>query len=150
MVTEHPISIPSSRLKELNQTTPLESPLWIKHPGDDDSVLALPEVFVQLGCLNFLRQWEYKYDHDYTYLPVFQGKAELVNERAHQCLERLRHSITCWGDTSMILEHIEEPWTKIDFGTLHYCRDFNKIRRWTAENAVTELTLSNLWWGGGI
>lgn len=149
LLLEHPISIPTSKLPELNQSTPADSSSWIRDPNDQDSILALPQVFVDLGCLNFLRQWSSKFDdHDYSNLKSFQGGQKLVDDRAHQCLERLRHSITCWGDTTVILEFIDEPWTKVDFGTLHYCRDFEEIRQWTKESAVRHVTLDNLWWGG--
>ncbi|EPE30615.1 hypothetical protein GLAREA_03582 [Glarea lozoyensis ATCC 20868] len=148
IIPKHPISIPSSRLAELNQSTPADSPLWIRDPNNRDSVLALPQVFVDLGCLNFLRQWSSKFDHDYSYLKVFQDGDKTVNDRAHQCLERLRHSISCWGDTTVILEFIDEPYTKVDFGTLHYCRDFDRIGQWIKENGVKEVELDNLWWGG--
>jgi hypothetical protein len=61
---------------------------WVRGPVDPASILALPEVFVQLGCVNFLRQLSYSNERDFSHLPSFQGGISKVWERAHQCLER--------------------------------------------------------------
>ena len=143
-------------MPDLNQSTPPDDFSWIRHPKDPNSLLALPEVFVQLGCLNFLRQWSYSADRDFSYLASFQGEDPVVWDRAHQCLERLREAVMCWADTGVLLKYFnpspkegEENQLVFDMGTYHYCRNFEKIRAWTEENAVDSVVMENLWWSGG-
>ena len=61
----------------------------------------------------------------------------------------------CWGDVGSILLHhggnttaSGHDDTVFDFGTLHYCRNFESIVEWTRENGVKSVTMDNLWWGG--
>jgi Mycotoxin biosynthesis protein UstYa len=95
---ETPIAIPSNRLADLNHSFH-EDAEWVRDPVDPASILALPEVFVQLGYVNFLRQLIYRNKRDYGHLPSFQGSILNVWERAHQCLERLRQTVMCGADT---------------------------------------------------
>lgn len=38
------------------------------------------EVFHQIHCLDFIRQYTYKDEYDYSALPSFDGSARLVRE----------------------------------------------------------------------
>ncbi|KAI2994338.1 transcriptional regulator family: Fungal Specific TF [Aspergillus niger] len=156
-LAEHPISIPADRLQSLGQLDSADDPAWVRDPGDASAILALPEYAVQLGCLNFLRQLGYRSDDNFTHLPSFQGENSLVWDRAYQCIERLRHAIMCWGDVGAVTLYYNGETTSetelfrdvsFDFGTLHYCRNFDSINQWTKENGVGAATMNNLWWGG--
>ncbi|SPQ23033.1 64a0ad20-e7e3-43d1-b9e2-d08983336c34 [Thermothielavioides terrestris] len=161
LLPKHPISISASRLHDLAQPGPADAPTWVRNPEDPDSILALPEYAVQLGCLNFLRQVGYRTSRDYTHLKAFQGGEDLVWERAYQCLERLRQAVMCWGDVGAITLYYDDhgkpnemPGSEsdrdvsFDFGTLHYCRNFDTLNHWTKRNGVQSVTMDNLWWGG--
>jgi hypothetical protein len=64
-------------------------------------------------------------------------------------MERIRQSVMCWSDTAVILQEIDDQGRLVyDFGTQHYCRDFDRIKRWTKANEVKDMTMDNLWWGG--
>ncbi|GAQ47691.1 hypothetical protein CBS76997_1563 [Aspergillus niger] len=157
LLPQHPISIPADRLQSLGQLDSADDPAWVRDPGDASAILALPEYAVQLGCLNFLRQLGYRSDDNFTHLPSFQGENSLVWDRAYQCIERLRHAIMCWGDVGAVTLYYNGETTSetelfrdvsFDFGTLHYCRNFDSINQWTKENGVGAATMNNLWWGG--
>ena len=153
-IQENPIAIPSSRLVDLNHNSE-EDAEWVRDPAGSESILALPEVFVQLGCINFLRQLSYSNERDYTHLACFQGGSSVVWQRAYQCLERLRQMVMCWADTSVILQEYDPDPPEGQEGRLlfhmdsyHRCRDFDRIKKWTENNAVENVTMNNLWWGG--
>ncbi|KAI0151864.1 hypothetical protein GGR57DRAFT_470578 [Xylariaceae sp. FL1272] len=155
ILPKYPIGIPKARLQDLNQS---EDGDWAHAPGDENTILAIPEYVAQLGCLNFIRQWSYfpRVDnlyYDYSYLASFQGGKEVVLERTHQCLERLRQAVMCWADSSVVIKYadVAEDFKKrwmLDFGTYHNCRNFDKLQAWTRNNAITSVSMQNLWWSG--
>ena len=127
----------------------------------EDSALAIPEVFVQLQCLNLLRQHlepgrrnSTEFTYDYRSLPVFEGSPEKVILRADLCIERLRDAIMCWSDLSTILQDVKEPVdgghpvSGLRFDSRHKCRDLDAVREWTEQNAVRAVRMDNAWWGG--
>ncbi|KAH8199894.1 hypothetical protein TruAng_005950 [Truncatella angustata] len=153
---ESPIAIPKTRLHDLDIETNRD---FVHLPRDKKSVLALPEVFVQLGCINLLRQnlnRRLKDNSTYTKNPAFQGSEEDILHRADLCIERLRDAFMCWGDVSSVLQTLtvetanETPRSEIDFGTNHKCRDFDAIAAWTTEHAVKAVRMRDMWWGGRI
>jgi hypothetical protein len=110
-------------------------------------IVALPEVFVHLGCLDFLRQWNYKSKRDFTNLAYFQGGKPLIWERTHQCSERFRLPIICWAGTGVLVRHVKHHHTEgqechllLDMGTSHDCCGLREDR--------VERTKDNLWWVG--
>ncbi|KAK4182492.1 hypothetical protein QBC35DRAFT_547472 [Podospora australis] len=155
---KHPISIPRSRLSTLQISS--EYPAHV--PRDPTSVLAIPEVFVQLECLSLLRQHlAYRanpnYTHHYDNLPAFKGNNSVVMRRADLCVERLRNTITCRSDLSTILQDLvppkkqgDHPASGLHFDAYHKCRDLEAIRGWTEEHAVRAVRLDNAWWGGRV
>ncbi|KAI1264677.1 hypothetical protein F5Y18DRAFT_389778 [Xylariaceae sp. FL1019] len=155
ILPRHPIGIPKAKLQDLSQSVDVD---WAHAPGDSNTILAISEYVAQLGCLNFIRQWSYfpRVDnlyYDYSYLASFQGGEEVVLERTHQCLERLRQAVMCWADSGVVIKYAEvtedlrERWI-LDFGTYHNCRDFDKLQAWTHNNAITSVSMQNLWWSG--
>jgi len=126
-------------------------------PRVENQVLAVPEVFVQLQCVNLIRQHLARHTDkaNYDYLPSFKGGEETVMRRADQCVERLRHTLMCWSDLGTILQGLEEepgkePRSFLDFATLHKCRNFDAVRDWTVANAVRAVKMDNAWWGGRV
>lgn len=126
-------------------------------PRDKTNVLALPEVFIQLGCVNLLRQHinhRLKDNSTYGKNPAFQGSQEDVLHRADLCIERLRETFMCWGDLASILQTLTPvaeggtPRSNIDLGSSHKCRNFDAVAEWTQENAVKAVRMSDMWWGG--
>ncbi|KAK4240936.1 hypothetical protein C8A03DRAFT_41566 [Achaetomium macrosporum] len=158
ILPEHPISIPASKLGALNQSYPADDGDWIRDPEDPDAILGIPEYAAQLGCLNYLRQWSYSAQRDYSYLASFQSSDRVAQwERAHRCLERLRQAVMCWSDTGSLIKYwpdknaaADRPGEVLhyDMGTYHYCRDFDKIQDWTRANSVKSVRMQNLWWSG--
>ncbi|KAL4899981.1 hypothetical protein BDW74DRAFT_183117 [Aspergillus multicolor] len=165
LLPPHPIAIPASHLPNLNLTTDTglepESASeyeFISSPNTPTSLLALPEVFVQLHCLNLLRLHGQRDEiPNGTYdLPSFQGTEEQVSQRVEQCLDRLRTTFLCWSDIAPILMYFEDGdrearrAKKYDFGTRHRCRDFGALRDWTRENGVEGVVMGDAWWGGSL
>jgi hypothetical protein len=116
-------------------------------------VLAVPEVFIQLNCLNFLRRYSQKENHNYSYLKAFNVSTEAVKANVNLCLDRLRHDFMCWADTG--LNFYSTQWDQaagkvvrkgMDFGTLHYCRNFDVITSWTSDNGVRDVLMDEDKW----
>ncbi|KAE8356754.1 hypothetical protein BDV28DRAFT_163767 [Aspergillus coremiiformis] len=128
-------------------------PNWVRPPGKTDNVLALPEVFVQLECLNLLRLHAQSDETDSGHLPSFRGREGDVYHRLEQCFDRLRTAVLCWSDIAPVLQEYEDDnlhthVVKYDFATKHKCRNFPAIRAWTLANGVQGVQMNNAWWGG--
>ncbi|KAF4513343.1 hypothetical protein G6O67_000622 [Ophiocordyceps sinensis] len=151
---DHPIAIPARQLKTLH----LPRSSYAHTPRSPDSILAIPEVFVQLECVNLLRQhYAHRKDEGYDYSPLaaFGGPHHVVLRRADLCIERLRDAIMCWGDLSAILQGLHigehgEPHSDVRLDAAHKCRDLDAVREWTEKNAVRAVRMDNAWWGGRV
>lgn len=129
-------------------------------PRDETAVLALPEAFVQLGCIQLLRQHVVRTRNNsttaYARNAAFQGSEGQIMRRADQCIERLRQTVMCWGDLSSVLQNItipedgSKPRSAMDLATRHKCRDFDMVAQWTKANAVEAVRMNDLWWGGKV
>ncbi|KAJ9606923.1 hypothetical protein H2200_008934 [Cladophialophora chaetospira] len=110
---------------------------WATLPHDNESIIAIPEMSLQMQCLNFLRQHTYSDQYDYTHLRTFYGAAQDVSQRVDRCLERLRMAFMCAADLTPILRigHVDgkQGW---DLKTLHKCRNVEKLQFWSAGKAV--------------
>ncbi|KAM7195068.1 protein of unknown function (DUF3328) domain containing protein [Rhypophila sp. PSN 637] len=157
LLPESPIAIPRSHLKDLD--IQYESNM-LHPPRDESSVLALPEVFIQLGCIQLIRQHTVHQRQNstayYARKPAFQGSQSEIMRRVDLCIDRLRETIMCWGDLSSVLQNItfDEgkaiPRSAVDFATRHKCRDVGGVAKWTEENAVRAVRMKDLWWGGKV
>lgn len=154
-IIDHPIAIPANKAKQLH----LFSGSYAHTPRAPDSILAIPEVFVQLECLNLLRQHfarRKNKNHDFGYSAAFDGPSEVVMHRADLCIERLRDAILCWGDLSTLLQDLvpgaddAHPKSEMRFDAVHQCRNLDSIREWTKRNAVRAVRMDNAWWGGRV
>lgn len=127
-------------------------------PRDATRVLALPEVFVQLSCINLLRRHAARLQDNHTYdkSPAFQGSEAEIMHRADLCIERLRETVMCWADLSSIVQLVitapkdNAPRSAIDLASKHKCRNFNAVAKWTDENAIKAVRMKDMWWGGRV
>jgi hypothetical protein len=59
----------------------------------------------------------------------------MANRRLEHCLDLLRQEVQCYGSTTLIphkhFDGLERPY--IDSDQIHTCRDFNTLRKFTAE-----------------
>jgi len=136
----HPIKIPASELSDIPRSHLREA-----KPGpSDNDVISIPEVFVQLSCLNLARQYVFRWDYDVSGARSLQGSDDVVLERVDKCLQRLRVAFMCWSDVTPILKPVDAHGDIIsngDLRTLHYCRDFDRILRWTERNGLIDRNL---------
>lgn len=133
------IQIPQTRLLCLNQT---ENRNWIRSEDSTDEVLTIPEAFVQLRCLKFLRQRTLAVDYGSCYNQVHTSlePEDVLMRRADRCIVRLRKAFTCCADVTPILFKIMSNGNKrMDLETLQYCRNFDDILAWTRERKVQVL-----------
>lgn len=157
----HPIAIPADRLPELGLAAGGHD--YVHLPRDKSRVLAIPEVYVQLECLNLVRQHIDKTRGLGTSddVPAFQGSHEAVAQRLYLCIERLRNTLMCWSDLSSMLrpkmgavdggvnmEDGERAHFGLDFSTRHKCRDMGAVAQWMEQNASGAVRMNNSWWGG--
>ncbi|TVY38938.1 Cyclochlorotine biosynthesis protein [Lachnellula subtilissima] len=105
---------------------------------------ALVEVFHQLHCLNLIRQFtwrDYYPKHpDIILMPSDLQDSE-VGTRMHvdHCIEALRISLMCHGDTTPYLIELDPTQTnglKADFSPHHKCRDFGNLVKYVQEHAL--------------
>ena len=70
-------------------------------------------------------------------------KSTAVGQRMHadHCIEELRKTIMCYGDTTPMLVEIlpDAPiGKKSDFDARHKCRKFDKLQGWMGEHVVNK------------
>ena len=100
----------------------------------------------ELSLQNLLRQHTYRTEFNYSGLPAFSGTEERVMENMNRCIETLRQTLMCSGDTTpyLIMLTPERPGGESpDFNTLHGCRKMDTIMRWSEKNAIMSI-------GGGV
>ena len=105
-------------------------------------------MFVQLECLNFLRQQTYREEYDYSRLPGFQNSSEQVMDKVDGCIRRLRQAIMCDSDVTPWLLTIHPGTNSPDLDTLHYCRNHEHILNTTKSLGASEVNLQLRWLAG--
>ncbi|KAK8090451.1 hypothetical protein PG997_005412 [Apiospora hydei] len=129
------IQFPEDKLQALNKT-PAERYAHTK----DGGVQGFLNVFHQLHCLNFVRQYTYRDQYDYSNVTTFRAPDALVRGHVDHCVETIRKYLMCNADvTPVVFERDESNGVgfKSDFNMRRKCRDFGKIQRWTMENAAS-------------
>lgn len=152
-IVEHPIAIPKSRLLDLNQQVSLDDDTWAHDTSHPESILAIPEVFVQLHCLDIVRRFSYQLQDDDDSVSSSPLNSTVTSwKKVNECLERLRRAVMCWGDTGVIMHYFDtagEPSARNrlldDLSSYHKCRDFEKIKLWMSENRVESTRMDSLW-----
>ncbi|KAJ6555094.1 hypothetical protein DFH09DRAFT_1165509 [Mycena vulgaris] len=110
-------------------------------PGDDGHYIAELDVFHTLHCLNKVRM---ALDPDYypdwristtnNWIPSQKNATEHVSH----CVDWIRQSIMCAGDTSVIVWQWEN-WTNASIvkgNVAHTCRKFDKLQDWGIEHMM--------------
>jgi hypothetical protein len=136
----HPINTSSRHWEaEDSQSWEYLKDAAVSHATD---LLMIPEAFTQLSCLNLVRQYACRDEYDYSDLPAFQGSEETVFQRVDLCLNRLQFAFTCCSDTTPILKFLDAYGNRVggDLRTMHYCRDFEGILRWSREHAIDDVS----------
>ncbi|TKX26560.1 hypothetical protein C1H76_1092 [Elsinoe australis] len=95
-------------------------------------------VFHQLHCLDYIRWYtwgDYYERHNLTN----PQKNSAVGNRMHvdHCIEELRKTLMCYGDTTPMLVEIDPSapiGERSDFDSRHRCRNYEKIRSWMVDH----------------
>ncbi|KAK4455388.1 hypothetical protein QBC34DRAFT_374227 [Podospora aff. communis PSN243] len=132
-----PMNIPFEKLKELNKSTEVD---WQRtKPESGHGVIGNLEVFHQLHCLDFIRQYTYRDQYDYSKQLAFDGTPEQVREHVDHCINSLRIHLQCASDVTPYLIK-RDPRRPLgidpDFNTQHKCRDFERIHRWAKNHEL--------------
>ncbi|KAL9597002.1 MAG: hypothetical protein Q9219_005428 [cf. Caloplaca sp. 3 TL-2023] len=94
-------------------------------------LFATLEVFHQLHCLNFIREYTHK-DYYESRSPSFTDPPSIVRTHVDHCIEMLRQKLTCDADVGIITYNWvavrELPWP--NFNVLHKCRNFDGVVEW--------------------
>ncbi|KAK1973907.1 hypothetical protein LZ30DRAFT_609511 [Colletotrichum cereale] len=130
-----PIHLPEDKLVALNKT-PAEN---YEHVSEElgGGVKGFLNVFHQLHCLNFVRQYTYRDTYDYSNVTTFRASKEIVRGHVDHCIETIRHFLMCQSDVTPVLfeKDLSRPsGSKSDFNIRRKCRSFEKIQAWTVLN----------------
>jgi len=126
------IEIPEEKMGLLNRSA--ETGPW-KRTRSGDGYSALIEVFHQIHCLNLIRQYTWR-DYYFKHFKTADIPGDLrdsdVGLRMHvdHCIETLRISFMCHGDTTPYLVRIdpEAPLgAEADFSPHHKCVKFQPL-----------------------
>ncbi|WDK18393.1 hypothetical protein CGRA01v4_09678 [Colletotrichum graminicola] len=130
-----PIHFPENKLTALNKT-PAEN---YEHVSEElgSGVKGFLNVFHQLHCLNFVRQYTYRDAYDYSNVTTFRANKEIVRGHVDHCIETIRHFLMCQSDVTPVVfeKDLSRPsGSKSDFNMRRKCRNFGKIQAWTVAN----------------
>ncbi|KAL2277824.1 hypothetical protein FJTKL_15115 [Diaporthe vaccinii] len=132
-----PVNIPVDKLGALNKSKDDD---WQRtKPESGGGVIGSLEVFHQIHCLDFIRQYTYKDEYDYSTLPSFDGSPRLVREHVDHCINSLRIYLQCASDVTPYLmrRDTQKPLgIDPDFNTQHKCRNFDAIHAWTKRHEL--------------
>ncbi|TIC95044.1 hypothetical protein CH35J_008772 [Colletotrichum higginsianum] len=130
-----PIHFPEDKLEALNKTPAENYEHVSKHLGG--GVKGFLNVFHQLHCLNFVRQYTYRDAYDYSNVTTFRASKEIVRGHVDHCIETLRHFLMCQSDVTPVVfekDPSRPSGSKSDFNMRRKCRNFGKIQAWTVAN----------------
>ena len=131
-MTDGTVPIPADRMHLINRTA---DPKWSANP-DGSGYRALIEVFHQLHCLDVIRQYTwrdyYPKHSDTVRVPFLLTPDNESVARIHtdHCIEALRLSLMCHGDTTPYLLEIDPKspsGISPDFSMHHKCVKFEPL-----------------------
>ncbi|TQN71031.1 Cyclochlorotine biosynthesis protein O [Colletotrichum shisoi] len=131
-----PIHFPEDKLEALNKT-PAENYEHVSKDLGGGGVKGFLNVFHQLHCLNFVRQYTYRDAYDYSNVTTFRANKEIVRGHVDHCIETLRHFLMCQSDVTPVVfekDPSRPSGSKSDFNMRRKCRNFGKIQAWTVAN----------------
>ncbi|KAJ7691571.1 hypothetical protein B0H17DRAFT_1062933 [Mycena rosella] len=110
-------------------------------PGDDSNYVVTLDVFHSLHCLNKIRM-----ALDPDYYPDWRTSTNRnsstpvrkATEHISHCVDWLRQSLMCAGDTSTIVWQWNDSRnrTEATMATAHTCRKFDKLQEWAEERML--------------
>ncbi|KAJ5113803.1 hypothetical protein N7456_002337 [Penicillium angulare] len=141
------VGIPAESVIDMKKTTdPLSQ--YISVPEDEGTgYIGGLEVFHQLHCLNYIRQFTWFVMDTYTNetLPAeFNIPLKALRMHTDHCIETLRLVLMCQSDVTPVMVKWSEstpPIPEADFNSHHKCRNFDAIVAWNEAHAVKS-------WGG--
>ncbi|KAJ7097046.1 hypothetical protein B0H15DRAFT_945726 [Mycena belliarum] len=110
-------------------------------PGDEGYYIAELDVFHNLHCLNKVRMAldpdyypEWRISTTNNWIPSQKNATEHVSH----CLDWIRQSIMCAGDTSVIVWQWEDSANAsiVKGDVAHTCRNFDRLRDWGHEHTL--------------
>lgn len=133
------ISILHSRIALLNRSAELEDFVEASVTGKSGFIAGV-EVFHQLHCLNYVRQFTWL---DYYENPPNDLNHGAVANRMHvdHCIETLRLALMCNADvTPYLIRSKPEIYAKAesDFSAHHKCKHFDLLTNWMDKNAFKQ------------
>ncbi|KAJ3528758.1 hypothetical protein NM208_g10061 [Fusarium decemcellulare] len=141
-----PVPFPANKLPLVNRSGGMLNDEKLARLGDggkEAPVAANFEVFHQLHCLNYIRQYTWRdwyFRHPDKVIIPLDMLASDVSARMHadHCIDHLRTSLMCHGDTTpffTIIDPSQPLGARGDFSAHHKCRDFERNQSWTKENS---------------
>ncbi|KAI4247944.1 MAG: hypothetical protein L6R42_009450, partial [Xanthoria sp. 1 TBL-2021] len=125
--------LPTAGFRRLNQTLDGNTTRLSDYQGGQ--LFATLEVFHQLHCLNFIREYTHK-DYYESRSPSFTDSPEMVRIHVDHCIEILRQKLTCDADVGVITYNWvavrDLPWP--NFNVLHKCRNFEGVVEWSKKH----------------
>ncbi|KAI5364330.1 Putative mycotoxin biosynthesis protein UstYa [Septoria linicola] len=121
---------------------------YMKAPEEEGGgYVASLEVFHQLHCLNFVRQYYWFLQGQYSnetiphYFTRPLDGPEYWRVHMDHCIETLRLTLMCHADVSPLLVKMntsyDPPRQEAEFSARHRCRNFNKIMAWNKQNGLS-------------
>lgn len=125
-------------ISELENSRLLNKSIHTPIPGLEHTYIGGLDVFHQLHCLNMVRK--YFYPARYNTSVINPDGTVNFKKWLHMdhCIDSIRQSLMCSSDVAMhSYSWLDEfKYNQVNFGTVHQCRNFDKIREWAKERAV--------------
>ncbi|KAK1245972.1 hypothetical protein MKX07_005041 [Trichoderma sp. CBMAI-0711] len=104
-----------------------------------DRVLFSLDVFHNLHCLNYIRQFMFRDDYYKKSFP--ESERDSQYDHAGHCVDVIRQSLICEGDISIStydwkMDHLL-PWP--NFRVAHECVNWNHLMSWASRHAAPDL-----------
>ncbi|KAF4628572.1 hypothetical protein G7Y89_g9576 [Cudoniella acicularis] len=138
------VLIPSEEMEKLNVSGDMLGE-YMKAPVDEGhGYVGGLEVFHQIHCLNYVRQFTWylmdKYTEE-TMPPGFKNPLKVLRMHTDHCIETLRLALMCHSDVTPVLvkmdRYYDPPRPQAEFSSYHRCRNFEKIVEWNEENGLS-------------
>ncbi|KAF7595707.1 hypothetical protein BBP40_005151 [Aspergillus hancockii] len=140
---DHPeVSIPKDTMTHLNRSGSMLDNYLVNPEAEKESYIGGLEVFHQIHCLNYIRQFTWFLMDKYTEetLPTgFNIPLKALRMHTDHCIETLRLVLMCQSDVTPVLVKwgtMDPPVPEADFNSHHKCRNFEDIAAWNKKHAV--------------
>ncbi|PWI67688.1 hypothetical protein PCL_02609 [Purpureocillium lilacinum] len=131
------IRFPEEHMASLNKTPP-EKFIHVA-PQYGEGVLGFLNVFHQLHCLNFVRQFSYRKHYDYSHTNGFNQSEQFLRQHADHCIESLRKSLVCAADVTPMV-YLPDENSKYgydaDFNMRRKCKNYTRVQQWARDHAA--------------